>query len=302
MTVQKGQYKILRDKWIKRHRDLQEKLWVSHGDVISDFVNGTKNFAIGSISGLMLLSSPAANLILPPHSLAVHEEKLPVDPDLIGVDKNVFLVSDLSNILPKEVRPLTNEEENSVSQILTRDFGFKITPELSGIRLNRSYGYIGAEQHLSRYPGDAMMSHFSSPAGGLKASNKYYSSGMAPGLGAWGYFASSASELTQKDIDREKYYIAVQTFLAPGFAEHTGEHITFFKFRKMLVANPHTGRAIVVVIGDAGPAEFTGKSLGGSPEVMKYLERVDGSQRGPVLYFFIDDPEDKIPLGPVEPV
>jgi len=285
-----GHYIKLRDKWTKRHKDLQEKLWAKHGAVISDFINGTKNFAIGSISGLMLLSSPVVNLLAPPLALSVEEKKLPVD-------KSVFLSSDLSNILPKEVRPLTQEEEDSISKILTRDFGLKVTAELSGIRLNRSYGYIGAEQHLARYPGDTMATHFED---GLDIS-KLYSSGMAPGLGAWGYFANSRSELTQKEIDREKYYIAVQTFLAPGFAEHTGEYISFFKFRKMLVVNPQNGRAIVVVIGDAGPAEFTGKSLGGSPEVMKYLERVDGRGRGPVLYFFIDDPEDKIPLGPIEP-
>ncbi len=284
-------YQSLRDKWVKRHRDLQEKLWIRHGDVIHDFITGTKNFAIGSISGLMLLSSPAANLIGPTNAMIAEEQKLPVE-------KNVFLVSDLSNVLPKEIRPLTAEEEESAAKILTRDFGFKVAPELSGIRLNRSYGYIGAEQHLARYPGDTMATHFDSS----EDSNKYYSSGMAPGLGAWGYFTNSRSELTQKNTDREKYYIAVQTFLAPGFAERTGDYITFFKFRKMLVVNPGNGRAIVVVIGDAGPAEWTGKSLGGSPEVMKYLERVDGRQRGPVLYFFIDDPEDKVPLGSVEPV
>ena len=123
---------------------------------------------------------------------------------------------------------------------------------------------------------------------------------MAPGLGAWGYFARSSYDLTQKDIDREKFYIAVQTFLAPGFHDDVRHYITFFKYRKMLVVNPHNGRAIVVVVADAGPAEWTGKHLGGSPEVMKYLERVDGSQKGPVLYYFIDDPQDKIPLGPIE--
>ncbi len=287
-------YKNLRDKWIARHKELQGALWAAHGDAINDFVNNTKNFAIGSISGLMLLSSPTATLLAPPLSLAVEEKNL-------SIDKSVFLVSDLSNILPKEVRTLTPEEENSAAQILTRDFGFPVTPELSGIRLNRSYGYIGAEQHLARYPGDTMSSHFDPPASGSEGSNKYYSSGMAPGLGAWGYFANSASGLTQKDVNREKYYIAAQTFLAPGFAEHTREYISFFKFRKMLVLNPENGHAMVVVIGDAGPAAWTGKSLGGSPEVMKYLERVDGRARGPVLYFFIDDPKDKVPLGPIAP-
>ena len=34
---------------------------------------------------------------------------------------------------------------------------------------------------------------------------------------------------------------------------------------------------------------------------MKYLERVDGKAKGPVLYFFIDDPNDIIPLGPIKP-
>ena len=236
----------------------------------------------------MLLSSPVANLLAPPLSLSVEEKKLPVD-------KSVFLVSDLSNILPKEVQPLTQEEEDSVSKILTRDLGFRVTPELQGIKLNRSYGYIGAEQHLACYPGDTMTTHF----GDGSDISKLYSSGMAPGLGAWGYFANSRSELTQKDIDREKYYIAVQTFLSEDFNTRFAEYREFYKYRKMLVVNPSNGHAIAADIADAGPAPWTGKHLGGSPEVMKYLERVDGRQRGPVIYMFIDDSENKVPLGPI---
>lgn len=285
-------YKNLSQKWIAKHKDLQGALWAKHGNVINDFINDTRRFALGSVSALMMLSSPVSSAALMPATLpAVEEQKMPVD-------KSVFLISDLSNIIPEEVRTLTADEEKSVSDVLTRDFGVKVMPEINGIRLNRTYGYIGAEQHLMRYPGDTMTTHFENS----DDSQKYYSSGMAPGLGAWGYFARSQAELTQKDTDREKYYIATQTFLAPGFAERTGEYIKFFKFRKMLVVNPHNGRAMVVVIGDAGPAAWTGKHLGGSPEVMKYLERVDGRQKGPVLYFFIDDPDDKIPLGPIDMV
>jgi hypothetical protein len=140
-----------------------------------------------------------------------------------------------------------------------------------------------------------MYSHFQDPV----EAQKYWDYGMAPGLGGWRYFASSQATMTQKDIDREKYYIAVQTFLAPGFDQNPKEYLDFFKYRKMLLVNPQNGKAIVVVIGDAGPAPWTGKSLGGSPEVMNYLERLDGSQKGAVLYFFIDDPNDTIPLGPI---
>lgn len=295
-------YKKLRDRWIKKHKDLQEAFWARHGDVIHDFINNTRNFAIGSVSGLMLLSSPVVGLLPPTNSLAVEEKKLPVpvDPDSIGIEKNVFLIGDLANVLPQEIRTLTRAEENSISEILTRGFGFHVLPELNGIRLNRTYGYIGAEQHLARYRGDTMATHFISPPAESNDFVKHYSSGMAPGLGAWGYFANSQNEMTEKDSLQEKYYIAVQTFLAPGFAENVREYIIFFKFRKMLVVNPHNGQAVVVVIGDAGPAEWTGKHLGGSPEVMNYLKRVDGAQKGPVLYFFIDDPEDKVPLGPIE--
>ncbi len=140
-----------------------------------------------------------------------------------------------------------------------------------------------------------MSSHFDTPDA---ADN--YSSGMAPGLGAWGYFASSKEDMTPEENLREKYYIAVQTFLSPGYNEKAGEYNAFYKYRKMLVLNPQNGKAIVAVIGDAGPAVWTGKHLGGSPEIMHYLERVDGKARGPVLYYFINDPEDKVPLGPLE--
>ena len=67
----------------------------------------------------------------------------------------------------------------------------------------------------------------------------------------------------------------------------------------MLVVNPLTGQAVVSDIADAGPAVWTGKHLGGSPEVMHFLGFADGPRKGAVLYFFINDLDDKIPLGPI---
>lgn len=205
------------------------------------------------------------------------------------------MIYDLKSVLPDSVQPLTNEQEKNVSQILSRAYGVNVSAELDGKRLNTSYGLIGQEQHLQRFPGDSMFNHFDGP----ENAQMYWNYGMAPGLGGFGYFANSQSEMTQEQDDREKYYIAVQTFLAPGYEGHVKEYVDFFKFRKMLVVNPQNGKAVVADIGDAGPAPWTGKQLGGSPEVMKHLERYDGSQRGPVLYFFIDDPNDEIPLGPI---
>jgi hypothetical protein len=289
----KPHYEHLKNKWTDLHRKTKNNLWDKHGHVLRDYAHRTKHMAIGTAGGLAMLLTPVPSLVS-------SQSAIP-DPNLYtkeldkSVFNNAFMRKDLAQVVPKEVRELTPQEEASISAILTDRFGFPVSASLDGIRLNRSYGYIGAEQHLMRYPGDTMASHFQTP----EEAALYGRSGMAPGRGAWGYFVQPGSEMTQKDIDREKYYIAVQTFLAPGYHGDVHRLYNFFKFRKMLVVNPENGKAMVVVIGDAGPAQWTGKHLGGSPEVMKYLERVDGRAKGPVLYFFIDDPEDKIPLGPV---
>lgn len=283
-------YERLREKWTARHQGLQNKLWETHRDSLNWLSDRSKHLALGSLGSLLLLTAPLTQKLEAPHFLPVNEQFAQ------EIDKNVFLISDLSKTLPDEVRLLTKEEEEEIAKILSRDFGFKVAVELEGKRLNRSYGYIGAEQHLARFPGDTINAHFDTE----EEAGRYTSSGMAPGLGGWGYFAPLSAQMSKEDKTREKYYIAVQTFLAPGFNEYTRELLDFFKYRKMLVVNPNNGKAVVAVIGDAGPAEWTGKHLGGSPEVMSHLERVDGKGVGPVLYFFIDDPKDVIPLGPIE--
>lgn len=284
----KYHYVSLKEKWTAKQKSLQDKLWDTHRDSLSWVSRNfsPKQLALGSLSGLMVLSSPGVAQLSPTQFPTMQEAP---------VSKHAFLVSDLSHILPNEMRPLTNDEEQKVSEVFGRYFDFKAVAELDGKRLNRSFGLIGQEQHLSRYPGDTMLTHFDNQ----ENAEKFTSYGMAPGLGAFRYFAPSLAEMTEKDKLREEYYIAVQTFLVPDYNQRVAEYRDFFKFRKMLVVNSQNGHAVVAVIGDAGPAEWTGKHLGGSPEVMRHLERVDGSQKGPVIYFFLDDPSDTIPLGPV---
>ena len=67
----------------------------------------------------------------------------------------------------------------------------------------------------------------------------------------------------------------------------------------MLIVNTLNGKAVVTALADAGPAAWTGKSFGGSPEVMDYLGG-PRYKKGPVVIFFVDDPNNKVPLGPVE--
>ena len=269
-------YGSLKQRLQERNQGLKEKLVQKHKEAFAWAINNTQQIAAGAMGSLLLLSSPSMQLLASSNDTPPHQE-------FVDVPENLFMISDIKQYLPDEVGLLIPGQENKIAELLSKYYGFSVKPEINGFRLLHTYGYIGAEQHLMRYPGDVVEN-------------------MAPGRGGFGYFAPSRSEMSQEDIDKEKYYIAVQTFLAPGIENNRRAYIDFFKFRKMLVVNPNTGRAVVAVIGDAGPAVWTKKHLGGSPEVMKYLERVDGKAKGAVLYFFIEDPDNKIPLGPIEPV
>lgn len=281
-------FHALKKKWIKRHKDLTKQIQKKHKESMRWVSKNSKHFAVGSVTGLMLLAHPANASMVTDHLLP------PPPPEERVAHTKQALIEQLQSQLPSEVQELSTDQEIAIAHTLSSFFNMNASASLEGKRLNRSYGIIGAEQHLMRYPGDTMETHFQS-----SEDTKYYSSGMAPGRGAWGYFAQSRDSMTQQDVDRERYYIAVQSFLSPGWDEDPNALYKFFKYRKMLVVNPENGKAIVVVIGDAGPAPFTKKHLGGSPEVMSHLERVDGGAKGPVLYFFIDDPNDQIPLGPI---
>lgn len=276
-------YHLLKNKWTKAHRRVQKKLWDNHGESL----NWLTAAATG---GMIMLSSPTAGFLSPGVSTTSAQNLIN------GVDRDVFLASQLKNHLPSEVRKLTFTEEEVVTDILSSSFGLQVKPEIDGIRLNRSYGLIGGEQHLYRYPGDSLYQHSDTTSDWAM----FGDAGIAPGLGAWGYFASSKSEFSEQDKLREKYYIAVQTFLTPGYNENVKKYSEFFKYRKMLAVNPRTGQSVIVDIADAGPSEFTGKHLGGSPEVMHLLGLAGGPRKGAVLYFFIDDPKDIVPLGPIK--
>jgi hypothetical protein len=98
----------------------------------------------------------------------------------------------------------------------------------------------------------------------------YSKSGMTRNKGAFGYFARDKFSLDQEGIEREKYYVVVQTSLSSGWGKKPGL-VDWYKFRKVLVINPENGRVVVGDIADSGPALSTGKNFGGSPELMDQL-------------------------------
>lgn len=188
----------------------------------------------------------------------------------------------------------SESQEEAIAKNISTMTKINATAKLDDHKMNKLFGYFGAEQHLYRYPGDTLAAHAKT-----EGEKKFLRAGIAPGLGAYGYFAPSKTQFTKKDEAREKYYIAAQTFLFPGFySDRTFKD--WLRFRKVLVYNPQNGKAVVAVIGDAGPATWTGKSFGGSPEVMDHLQMVDGRGKSEAVVLFVDDPDDTVPLGPVD--
>lgn len=184
---------------------------------------------------------------------------------------------------------LDKVQESVVSKAILDTYGIKATAELEGNRLNNSYGRMGAEQHLPRYPGDTVYNH-----------ERLIEKGITPGKGAWGYFAYSKDQMTPELELTEKYYVAVQTLYLPNWQKDLKYLRDWYKYRRVIVVNPQNGKAIVCAIADAGPAEWTGKHFGGSPEVVADLGINYGKQNHPVVLFFLDDPNNEVPLGPLD--
>ena len=201
---------------------------------------------------------------------------------------NNSLKQNLSPIVPHYPTKLDEETATKISAIIKTQTGITATPTLEGQSLNHSIGYVGYEQHLKRFPGDDLSLH-----------DDEQIAGIAPGLGAWGYFTRSKDEFTTQDYLREKYYSVAQTLYLPEWNTNFRFLRDWYKYRKILIVNPANGQAVVTALGDAGPAEWTGKQFGASPEAMKELNLHKGPRKGLVIFFFVDDPEGKIPLGPV---
>ncbi len=284
----------------ERHKEASKYLKEKGLDLGKVREHSVKLLTAGALAGGMALSSPNSSLALlpPPHEIiARHSGDTAILP---AISRAIKLRSALEEVLPEKTRPLTREEEKTLERVLVELTGIPARAALEGEHLNTTYGRIGAEQHLRRYPGDTNANHAPAPDD-YKGDNpqEILKEGMAPGLGAWGYFAPSKEKLTPDLVETERWYAVVQTLYLPDWNTRQPYLKNWYKYRKVMIVNTDNGRAVVASIADSGPAAWTGKHYGGSPEVMDYLGGPK-YKKGPVLVFFVDDPENKIPLGPVE--
>ncbi len=299
-TKKKVSSEVLRQKLKLKHLETKRKFSEKYPNVEKFFddkgikledvrKHSAKIIGAGAITGTLLLNPSGDPQILPTPNEII--EKLKDQGKVEGVDTpQKLLVDTLSSVLPKEVRPLDRAEEKFLEQLFQNILGVNARATLEGEHLNTTFGRIGAEQHLRRYPGDTLLQH---------GSGDVIKEGIAPGLGAWGYFAPTKAAFTPELEETEEWYAVVQTLYLPDWNTRQPYLRDWYKFRKVLIVNTDNGNAVVAAIADSGPAAWTGKHFGGSPEVMDYLGG-PRYKKGPVILFFVDDPENNVPLGPVE--
>lgn len=251
--------------------------------------HSAKIVGAGALAGSLIFSAPSGFASLPSPQEII--EKLKSGEENIKPQlPQKILVDSLLEILPPKPEPLPENSEKLLEQIFANVMGIKAKAALEGEHLNTTYGLIGIEQHLRRYPGDRLGEH---------GTGETLEEGIAPGLGGFGYFAQSKEELTPSLVETEKWYAVAQLMYLPDWEKRLRYLIDWYKFRKVLIVNTQNGNAVVGAIADAGPAAWTGKHFGGSPEVMEYLGG-QSYKKGPVIMFFVDDPENQVPLGPLE--
>jgi len=281
---------FLRNKLKLKSLEARQSLYKKYPHVEKFFAN--KGLDLGEIRGhsakMITTGALTSTLLFSPPLLA---KNVPALANIVknlsdfegaqpGAPQKEVLLASLKQTLPQKIGPLDRTQEKTLEQIFRETIGVDTKATLEGEHLNSTYGYIGAEQHLARYPGDRMAVHPKIPQ---------KDEGMAPGLGAWGYVPA----------DKETWYAVVQTLYLPDWAKRQPYLRDWYKYRKVLIVNTINGNAVVADIADSGPAAWTGKQFGGSPEVMNYLGG-PRYKKGPVIVFFVDDPKNQIPLGPVD--
>jgi hypothetical protein len=287
LALEKRQKKIVR-AFKKKHKKILA--WVQDRGYSLDQIERkvAKMVATGAFGASLFLGAAAPITAM---SVPQIEEHAQLE-KLLGFEERQALRLQFLSYL-NQIKGKKKINENLAASLLAKITGMPVRASLDGHKLPKIIGRIGGEQHLRRFPGENLAYHLAQKSDW----DKYHLAGMAPHLGAWGYFVDSKKLLTSDLTQKEKYYLAVQTFAIPGWDKNWLVWKDWWKFRKMLVYNPENGKSVVAAVADSGPAVYTGKDFGGSPEVMEALGLGEGPRQDEVIILFLDDPQDLIPLG-----
>ncbi len=196
----------------------------------------------------------------------VHDEEYQV---IIGKMK------ELSVLPPHRFEP---ELALYLEQQLSEITGIEVTSVLDGHRLHFQTGVVCSLPHSKRSPTDALGRHEVLFEAGLRQSRSCY--GWVP-------------------EDHERYGIALPLVLfSPDPVERT-QLKQWYKYRKMLLVNPHEQKAVIASVFDVQFTQTQKYQFGATPEAVRSLHAWSPKTQGRTLLFFVT-PTDTHPLGPVD--
>ena len=205
----------------------------------------------------------------------------------LSEEERTAVLEKMCQVVQQPAGHMNRQDELYLEQQLSDMLGFEVAAELEGKRLNHSIGTTKSLPHLMRHPTDQLENH-----------DAYREAGIIKRRGAFGWF-TQMGQLTPTTTQWEKYYFAVQASFIPNW---NIDHVAlkqWFKFRKMIVINPRAARAVVGVVGDIGPADWMEHQFGTSPEITREGQLWSMDARGKVILLFINDPENRVSLGPL---
>lgn len=283
-------YKSLKGTFHSSHNHASTWLQTKALDV-EDFRQKSQHLlAVGTLAGTMAMHGQPVDAQVMQRLMQdqAQDNKNQAVAAAVSQEEREEVLNKLEQVVKQPPGHLPREDELYIEQQMSDMLGFPVAVELEGNRLNHSIMIMGGEQHLRRFPTDSLNQH-----------DAFLEAGIAPGRGAFGWFTENG-ELTEKAIQREKYYFAVQTLYLPNWNTDWHYLKDWYKFRKMIVINPAERIAVVGVVGDAGPAQWVKKQSGGSPEIIREGKIWSPKSRGRVYMMFVDDPTDSIPLGVID--
>lgn len=275
--MEKSVYSKLKESFDNTHRTVVEGFNKKH----KNFLTGVGHKSASLLSGVIISTTPPVTPtnLLNTAIVKNYQNKDVFSSNTLGDNLLNQKYSKLIEFLKNSPTKLQSDDEKFIERELSKKFNLDLKISIDGKRLNEIWGFFGQEQHLYRWPGDNLALHA-----------EYLKYGIAPNTGAFGYF---------ENAEQEKYYIAAPMHLIPSWNRDWPILKPFFKFRKVLVFNPINQRAAIAVIGDNGPALWTGKQFGGSPELMNYLQMRDGKAKSKAIVLLIDEKSANIALGPL---
>lgn len=205
---------------------------------------------------------------------------------LITAEEHQVVMEKMVDLVQSKPGHFSHQDELYLEQQLQDLLGFEVVAELEGHRLPQTVGTMAALPHLRRYPTDTLKKH-----------DTCQEAGWAAVRSGFGWF-TELGQLTSSGVEREKYHFAIHADFLSSWDTDRESCREWFKFRKMVMVNPIAKRAVVGVVGDVGPSDWMQYQFGGSPEVVRQGRVWDLDTQGHVLLLFVNDPDDRVPLGP----